>query len=266
MAALRVCWAFLVRDSTMATSYRLDFLMRVGTTIFPLFVLYLPARLIGDIESTRQYGGFLPFSVVGVGLMNFFMASYGSFAGAVRGEQTMGTLESVLMTPVSVPVLVLSSSAWAFLWSLGSAVLFIGGGALLYGIPIRGSLALAVLLIALTTLIFIAMGILSASFVMVWKRGDPVGPIVSVLFFLLGGVIYPVTILPDWLQRIAALLPITHAGQAVRDVLIRGEGLGFVTDHVFVLLAYAAVLVPLSIAAFSRAVRRATRDGTLLQY
>ena len=107
---LRVCWAFLARDSTMATSYRFDFLLRVGTAIFPLLVLYLPAKLIGNIESTREYGGFLPFSVVGVGLMNFFMASYGSFAGAVRGEQTMGTLESVLMTPVSVPATLKSMS------------------------------------------------------------------------------------------------------------------------------------------------------------
>ncbi len=263
---LRVCWAFLSRDSTMATSYRLDFLLRVGTAIFPLLVLYLPAKLIGNIESTREYGGFLPFSVVGMGLMNFFMASYGSFAGAVRGEQTMGTLESVLMTPVSVPVLVLSSSAWAFLWSTGSAVLFIGGGALLYSIPIKGSLLLAVFLIALTTSIFVAMGILSASFVMVWKRGDPIGPVVSLLFFLLGGVVYPITILPGWLAAIAQLLPITHASQAVRAVLLQGHGFSAVLGHVLVLLLYAVLLVPASLFAFSRAVRRATRDGTLLQY
>lgn len=265
-AVFAVCRAFLLRDFTMATSYRLDFLMRVATTVFPLLVLYLPAKLIGNLESTREYGGFLPFSVVGVGLMNFFMASYGSFAGAVRGEQTMGTLESVLMTPVSVPVLVLASSAWAFLWASGSAMLFIGGGALLYGIPIKGSLLLAALLVLLTTAIFISMGILSASFVMVWKRGDPVGPIVSVLFFLLGGVIYPISILPSWLARIAGILPITHASQAVRDVLIQGQGFSDVADHAFVLCLYAAVLVPVSLSAFSWAVRRATRDGTLLQY
>ncbi len=262
----RVFWAFFVRDFTMVTSYRVDFLMRLGAAVFPLFVLYLPAKLIGDIESTKEYGGFLPFSVIGVGLMNFFMASYGSFAGSLRGEQTMGTLESVLMTPISVPLIVLASSTWAFVWSTGSAILFIGGGALLYDIPILGSKLLALVLVALTVLVFVSLGILSASFVMVWKRGDPMGPIVSVLFFLLGGVVYPTSILPGWVESVAQLLPITHASHAVRAVLIQGRGFGEIFTHFLVLLGYVLVLLPASLYAFSRAVRRATREGTLLQY
>lgn len=265
-AALRAAWAFLARDVTLATSYRLDFAMQVGQVLFPLFVLYLPAKLIGDLQSTREYGGFLPFSVVGVGMMNFFMGSYGSFAGSIKSEQGAGTLESVLMTPISVPVLVVASSAWAFLWATFSAVLFIGGGALLYGIALQGSLLLALAFIALTTLVFASMGVLSASFVMVFKRGDPIGPLVSVMFFLLGGVIYPVKVLPHWLELISALLPITHAVSALRSILLQGHGLGVVWQDLLVLLGYAVLLVPLSLLAFSKAVRRATRDGTLLQF
>ena len=263
--ALRATWAFLARDVTLATSYRLDFLMQVGQVVFPLLILYLPAKLIGDFPSTREYGGFLPFSVVGVGMMNFFMGSYGSFAGSIRSEQAAGTLESVLMTPVSVPVLVLSSSAWAFLWSTFSALLFIGGGALLYRIELHGNPLLALLFIMLTTLVFASMGVLSASFVMVFKRGDPIGPLVSVMFFLIGGVIYPVKVLPGWLAAISSLLPITHAVSALRAILLQGQTFAQVSFDLMVLLLYAAALVPLSLYAFSQAVRRATRDGTLLQ-
>jgi ABC-2 type transport system permease protein len=264
--ALRVAWAFLARDVTLATSYRLDFLLQLGQVVFPLLILYLPAKLIGDFPSTREYGGFLPFSVVGVGMMNFFMGSYGSFAGSIRSEQGAGTLESVLMTPVSVPVLVLASSTWAFLWSTFSALLFIGGGALLYGIELHGNPALALLFVALTTLVFASMGVLSSSFVMVFKRGDPIGPLVGVMFFLLGGVIYPVKVLPGWLELISSLLPITHAVRALRSILLQGQGFAQVTGDLLVLLLYAAALVPLSLYAFSQAVRRATRDGTLLQF
>ncbi len=258
--------AFFIRDFTMATSYPLDFLLRVGTTVFPLLVLYLPAKLIGNLESTREYGGFLPFSVLGIGVMNFFMASYGSFASAIRSEQSSGTLESVLMTPVSVPVLVLASSIWAFAWSTASAVMFIGGGALLYDIALRGSLLLALGFVSLTTLVFIALGVLSASFIMVWKRGDPIGPVVSIMFFLLGGVVYPTSILPTWLSAFAWLLPITHASAGIRDVLIKGQGLAEVSAHLLVLAGYALLMLPLSLFAFQKAVKRATRDGTLLQF
>jgi ABC-2 type transport system permease protein len=258
--------AFFMRDFTTATSYPLEFLLRIATAIFPLFVLYLPAKLLGNVESTREYGGFLPFSVIGIGVMNFFMASYGSFASAIRSEQSMGTLESVLMTPVSVPVLVLASSTWAFAWSTITAVLFIGGGALLYGIALQGSWALALVFVVLTTLVFIALGVLSASFIMVWKRGDPIGPIVSIMFFLLGGVVYPTSVLPTWLGAFAWLLPITHASAGIRDVLIKGAGVSAVSLHLGVLVGYAVLMMPLSLFAFQRAVKRATRDGTLLQF
>lgn len=266
MNVLRVFWAFLARDLRLLTTYPLELALSAGRVVFPLLVLYLPAQLIGDLESARPYGGFLPFSVVGVGMMNFFMACYASFAAAIRSEQGMGTLESVLMTPVSLPTLVLASSCWPFLWAALSALVFIGGGALLYDIPLRGDLWLTFACVAITMVVFAGLGVLSASFVMVYKRGDPVGPVLSVMFFLLGGVIYPTEVLPSWLTPLAAALPITHAAQALRGILLLGKPFGEVVGHLFVLLLYALVLAPLGLWTFAHAVRKAKRDGTLLQY
>lgn len=262
----RMYWAFLARDFRLATSYRLDFVLSIARAIFPLLILYLPAQLMGDVASTREFGGFLPFSVVGLGTMNFFMASYGSFAHALRNEQSMGTLEAVLMAPVSISILVLASSSWGFLWSTASAFAFIGGGALLYDIPLPGSLGLALALIAVTTAVFVSIGVFSASFTMVFKRGDPIGPLISATFFLLGGVIYPPKILPGWLAWASELLPITHSVEALREVLLQDRSFAEVSHHLWVLVGYAAVLGPASLWAFGRAVRRATRDGTLLQF
>jgi ABC-2 type transport system permease protein len=263
---LRVFAAFFARDLRLATSYRLAFLLSVGRTFLPLLILYLPAQLMGDVASTREFGGFLPFSVIGLGTMNFFMASYGAFANSLRSEQTMGTLEALLMSPVSVPTLVLASASWGFLASIASAIVFIGGGALLYGIALPGSFALALLVVVLTTLVFVSIGVFAASFAMVWKRGDPFGPLISATFFLLGGIIYPPKILPPWLAFISQLLPVTHGVEALRNVLLKGQTLADISQHVWVLLGYALLFVPLSLLAFSAAVRRATRDGTLLQF
>jgi ABC-2 type transport system permease protein len=221
---------------------------------------------MGDVASTREYGGFLPFSVIGLGTMNFFMASYASFANALRAEQTMGTLESILMAPLELPTLVLASASWGLLGSVGSAVAFIGGGAWLYGIPLPGNLGAGLLIIVLTTLVFVGIGVLSASFTMVWKRGDPVGPLISATFFLLGGIIYPPKILPSWLAFVSQLLPVTHGVEALRQVLLQGHTLADVSAQLWILVGFAAVLLPGSLLAFGLAVRRATRDGTLLQF
>jgi len=265
--ARRVFLAFIARDLRIATSYRLGFILSIVRTFVPLLVLYLPAKLMGDVESTREYGGFLAFSVIGLGTMNFFMASYGSFAQSLRNEQTLGTLEALLMSPVSLPVMVLASASWSFVSAVANAFVFIVGGAMLYGIALPGNFMLAIGIVMLTTLVFVSIGVFSASFAMVWKRGDPLAPLISGTFFLLGGIIYPPRILPSWLASISQLLPVTHGVEALRSALLfSGTHFSDVAGHIWVLVAYAVICVPLSLFCFGRAVRRATRDGTLLQF
>ena len=54
--------------------------------------------------------------------------------------------------------------------------------------------------------------------------------------------------------------------QALREVLLKNAPFSQVDHHFWALCAYAAVLLPVSLFAFASAVRRATRDGTLLQF
>lgn len=54
---------------------------------------------------------------------------------------------------------------------------------------------------------------------------------------LLGGVFYPATALPDWLAAIAAALPLTHAVELARPLLL-GRWPEMVLPHALVLLGY----------------------------
>jgi ABC-2 type transport system permease protein len=262
---LRVARIFFWRDLRMATSYPLNFLISLGGTLMPVAVLFLPAKLVGNPQATQPYGGFLPYAIVGSGIMNFFVASYGVYASAIQSERASGTLEALLMTPIKVSTIILASTAYPFVWSTLTTFLFIGGGALIYSVPLHGSPLLALLIVALTTVIFASLGVVSASFLMVFKRGDPIRPLIGTVFFLLGDIVYPVELLPPWLKFIANLLPVTHAAGPLRAVLLQGAGMRAVFGELLVLLGYAVVLFPSSLWLFTRAVRHATRDGSLLQ-
>ena len=58
--------------------------------------------------------------------------------------------------------------------------------------------------------------------------------------FILCGVFYPVSALPEALQSLVQLLPLTHAVALVRP-LVAGQPLSDVALHLAVLLAYAAI-------------------------
>ncbi|MDQ3919492.1 MAG: hypothetical protein M3348_13555 [Acidobacteriota bacterium] len=62
------------------------------------------------------------------------------------------------------------------------------------------------------------------------------------------------------------LLPSTYRLAGIRLVLIEGQGFGAVRGQGFALLAFLAVLLPLSLWSFAAAVRRAKREGSLVQY
>jgi hypothetical protein len=68
------------------------------------------------------------------------------------------------------------------------------------------------------------------------------------------------------MQNISKILPATYGLQAIRGVLIEDNGLNEARGPILTLLMFLAVLLPVSLWVFSRAVRRATREGSLIPY
>ncbi len=262
----RCAWAFFVRDAAMAVSYPVAFSMGLLSTAARVVMLWLPAQLLLDNPLFASKGGFLPYSIIGTSVMSIFLASYGGFASAVRSEQMMGTLESVMMTPVRLPAIVVGSNLWTLCNALVDALVTLTTGVLVFGIALKGNPLAALCIVLLTNLSFVAVGILSASFAVLFKKGDPFRVVVASASFLMGGVIYPPEILPHWLQLCAQLLPVTHGALALRGVLLEGHALSLYAREMWLLAGFALVGIPLSVACFAWCVRRAKHDGTLLQF
>ena len=145
-------------------------------------------------------------------------------------------------------------------------MLYLGLGAA-GGAPLgAGNWAGAALLFVLAILVFASLGILAASFVMVFKRGNPGAWLLSWLSWLLAGILYPVRVLPDWLRVVSAVLPITYAVDGIRSALLGAAPWAVLWPSLMALSVFALVLVPLSLAAFSAATRWARSAGTLAQY
>jgi ABC-2 type transport system permease protein len=111
-----------------------------------------------------------------------------------------------------------------------------------------------------------AVGIIAASFIMVLKRGDPVTWLFNSLGLLLGGVYYPVSLMPEWLQKLSWLLPITYSLDGMRRALLTDASTAELMPNIVALLIFSAVLVPASLAIFRRAVHRAKVDGSLAHF
>ena len=261
---------FLKRDFLIDISYRLKFALQLGGIFLSTLMFFFMDKLVGPgvANQMEAYGGrYFGFVLIGVALTDYLSVSLGSFAGEVRKGQVMGTLEALLVTPTSVPVILLSSSLYSFCLTSFRVVLYLVCGALLFGLELRvGSFAAALLLLLLTIVSVSGIGLLSAAFIVVFKEGSPITMLVSVGSGLLGGVFFPVAVLPGWLQPVSYLLPITHALEGLRQTLLAGAGFAAVAPQMGALLLFAAVLLPLGLWSFSMGLHVARREGTLLHY
>jgi ABC-2 type transport system permease protein len=263
---LRVCHAYLARDMSIAASYRLDLFLRLFSTLSLVVILYFASNLIGENASLEIYGGYLPYAAIGIAMMNFFQVAFRSFATAIRNEQMLGTLEAVIMTPARLPAIVLGSSLWSLIGSMMTVGVCLGAVALLFDVEFQGNWLAAGVVLGLTSIVFACMGVISASFVMAFKRGDPLPYFVGTVSALLGGVFFPVEMLPGWLQWVSKMLPVTHGVHGLREILLRGTPLAGVQQEIVVLLIFIAITLPLCLISFQAAVRHARREGSLLLY
>jgi ABC-2 type transport system permease protein len=265
-----IAWAFLKRDVREEASYRLAFILQFLNIFFTVGLFYFIARLLGDAATPHlePYGGdYFSFVLIGIAFAGYFGVGLSSFSSSLRQAQTTGTLEAMLTTPTGLSTVILSSSLWSYLITTVRVVIYLLVGVVLLGVHLETSNYLAaVIILFLTVISFSSLGILAASFIMVLKRGDPITWLFNATSSILGGVYYPVTILPGWMQFLAALIPVTYALRAMRLALLQGAPFRELFSDILVLVIFSLTLLPASLLAFRYAVRRAKADGSLSHF
>jgi ABC-2 type transport system permease protein len=258
---------FFQRDLRIASTYRGPFVLEAFEALFGVAMFYYVARFVDSPqlrEALPQGTSYFAFSLVGFVFFDYLHAALDSFDRSLEEARDTGTLEPLLVTQVSLPVILVGSATYPFVATTLRVAVYLGWGSVLFGFPLRSANwnSVVVVLVA-TVLSFSGLGIFSSAFLLLFKRGNP-----SKWFFLgvssvAGGMLFPVSILPGWLQIVAHLNPVTYALEAMRAALLEGAGLAAIARPLLILFLFALILLPSSMLAFSWALRRTKSTGTL---
>lgn len=266
---LRTIWAFLKRDLAIELTYRTSFVFQVGGVVFTVIFFAILSRLVGESSTPylQPYGGtYLSFVFLGIAFNSFMFNGLTSFGNQVREAQLAGTLEAVLMTPVSLSVFVLSSGLWGHMQTSLRALAFVIAG-MIMGMNLSGAnLTGAFLILVLGILAFDALGIMGAAVVMLTKRGLPFMGIFSTASALLSGVFFPLQILPGQIKWLAAFIPSTYAVEGLRLALLRGVSTSALLPQLGPLVLFDVLLLPLAFWIFRLSAQRVMMNGSLLHY
>ncbi len=265
----RLAAGFLRKDFLIETSYRSTFIFQMLGILASAFVWYFIARIFNPDLKTAGLEGIDYFSYLlfGLAFHRYLSAALASYASRLRNEQLTGTLEAMLASPTGAGSIVLGSSLWDFVMASLQVLGYILVGWAFFGVHVHlGNFAAFLLLLLLTIAAFSGIGVVAGAIVLYLKRSEPVTFLVSAVSALLGGVFYPPEGMPGWMEQASRLLPITWALRGVRRALLRDSSLADVLPEIQALLVFVAVLVPLGLACFHLALRRARSEGSLVQY
>lgn len=203
------------------------------------------------IKSTYRYGnsstgyftkilpifmGFFVFLISGIGLLR---------------ERSSGTLDRLLATPVQRGEIVTGYMVSYGVVAIIQTLLIVITTVWLLKVQIVGDLALVFLINFLLALAALAMGIFISTFASSEFQMMQFVPIVVMPQVFFSGIV-PLDALPNWIQVISKILPLTYAGNAMNDVIMKGQGVETIAGGLGVLVLFIVFFVVLNVVGLKR--------------
>ncbi len=176
-------------------------------------------------------------------------------AFAIVKERERGTLEQLMVTPVSPLAVVIGKLLPYLFLAYLQLLIIIALMNLLFRVPIHGNIALLLALSPVYLLSLLSLGLLVSSTAATQMEAMQRAMGIMLPSVLLSGYIFPVSALPLPLRVISHILPATYFIQIARGIVIRGAGFWDLWEPVGALLAISAVLIALSARGFQKTMR-----------
>lgn len=253
--------SFIKRDFLIDISYRVNFFLNIISIFFRVSFFFFLSLFINNGED------YFSFVLVGIALSDYFSVLTRAFSGALREAQLEGTLEALSTSLTPLPQSIIFSGLYPLLYTIFQIILYFIIGICFFDLSLAEANYVGVLsTFLLATFSFAGFGLLSSIFVLLYKRGDPIIWFLNSLSWLLAGTLYPVSILPEWLQGLASFLPLTHALKALRLALLKGAPIKEISASLIILALFSIITCFLAWLIFPYAIEKVKKEAGLSQY
>lgn len=169
-------------------------------------------------------------------------------SSAIVQEKVNGTLDVITISPMRLWQLFLAKVLAYFLLTAAVTLVLMILSRMLFDVPINGSIPALIMVLLIYILVTLCIGFLISA--VADNEVNAFGAhniFAQTLSLLLSGAMFPIENLPDMVQPVCKLIPTTWCVDALRKLMIQGQGMADVADHLLVLSAMCVVLIILSV-------------------
>lgn len=167
-------------------------------------------------------------------------------------EKERGTMEQLVVTPIRPLELLLGKLLPFVFIGFVSLSLILATGIFWFGVVPIGSIPLLVLLSTIFLFTILAIGLLISSVAKTQLQAMQMTFILILPSILLSGFIFPRETMPQLLQILGGLLPLTYFLEIVRGIFLKGVGIRYLWQDTITLCAFAIALLFIASIKFKK--------------
>ena len=259
-AFFRLGWLDLV-------GYPATFALQQISQTVSVFIQLFVSRLVPD--SPHVGNDYSTFVIIGLVVHHMLAAGLRGFGSQMDTAVQQGRLETLLVQPIKWKLLPLGMVQFTLVTRMAT-VSFMALLAAILGARFEpAGIVPAILVVALGFMCVLSIGILGGAVKILTKRSDPILAIYGLVVSIFSGVLFPIDVLPGWMQPVSYTIPQTYIISAVRQLLMADSGdiAGpSMTASIVALVVLSAILYPIAFGVFARVTELARRLGILAGY
>ncbi len=169
---------------------------------------------------------------------------------AIVREKEMGTFEMLISAPVSKSEIIYGKTIPYILLGMSNFPLILCVSVFIFKVPLQGSL----LVLFTAALAFVCMAVALGTLVSTFCKNQQQATLAGFLFIfpmiMLSGLMFPVENMPDSIKWLSFVDPLYHYIGLMRNIMLKGGGVQFVTTHILILILMTLVTVTISLRRF----------------
>ena len=194
----------------------------------------------------------IDFLIPAIIALTIFQGAVMGMGRAIAGEKRDGSLTRVFLTPTSNVTIILGTLLFYVIFEVFRSTFMMLFAMNIFHISVQGSLFAVFVVIVIYAAVCTSIGMFFSSLVKSEQQYLGLSMLVSMPTVFLSGAFLPIQAMPQFLQRLAAFLPVTYAADALRGVMIKGLSITTVFFDLLVLLLFLAVTLSAVFVTFKR--------------
>ena len=166
---------------------------------------------------------------------------------SITREKEMGTMEVLLVSPLRPRQIVAGKVLPYVALGFANVVLVLGAARLVFGVPLRGSVTLLLLVSLLYIVTSLALGVLISTRATT-QRTAMIAALAGMMLptMLLSGFVFPIESMPAPLRALTNIVPAKWFLLVVRGIMVKGVGLAHLWQETLILAAMTLLLLGVS--------------------